>query len=96
MPEYLKDLREKLSNLEGSLVRVKSIKGIEPNAKEYLNKLSKEGLIETEEGIEETAKNIRANLQEDHFPANPKYFGRVPACFYCAYNSICPFSLTRR
>ena len=46
MPEYLKDLREKLSNFEGSLVRVKSIKRIEPNAKEYLNKLSREGLIE--------------------------------------------------
>ncbi len=46
MPEYLRDLREKLSNLEGSLVRVKSIKRIEPNAKEYLNKLSREGLIE--------------------------------------------------
>jgi len=46
MPEYLKDLREKLSNLEGSLVRVESIKRIEPNAKEYLNKLSREGLIE--------------------------------------------------
>jgi len=31
---------------KGSLVRVKSVKNMEPNAKEYLNKLSKEGLIE--------------------------------------------------
>jgi hypothetical protein len=46
MPDYLKEFNEKLRDLEGSLVRVKSIKGIEPNAKEYLNKLSQEGLIE--------------------------------------------------
>lgn len=53
-------------------------------------------LEETEDLIKEVAKNIRKNHQEDSFPANPKYFGRVPACTYCAYNSICPFSLTRR
>jgi len=46
MPEYLKAFNEKLSKLEGSLVSVKSIKSIEPHAKEYLNKSSKEGLIE--------------------------------------------------
>jgi len=46
MPDYLKEFHEKLRELEGSLVRVKAIKEIEPNAKEYLNKLSKEGLIE--------------------------------------------------
>ncbi|PIU58980.1 hypothetical protein COS86_06660 [Candidatus Bathyarchaeota archaeon CG07_land_8_20_14_0_80_47_9] len=46
MPEYLKAFNEKLKRLEGSLVSVKSIKGIEPHAKEYLNKLSKDGLIE--------------------------------------------------
>ena len=46
MPDYLKEFHEKLRELEGSLVRVKTVKEIEPNAKEYLNKLSKEGLIE--------------------------------------------------
>jgi hypothetical protein len=46
MPEYLTEFIEKLRALEGSLVRVKSIRGIEPNAKEYLSKSSKEGLIE--------------------------------------------------
>jgi hypothetical protein len=46
MPEYLTEFNEKLRSLEGSLVRVKSIKSIEPNAKEYLNKLSKQGLVE--------------------------------------------------
>jgi hypothetical protein len=46
MPHYLKEFHEKLREWEGSLVRVKTIKEVEPNAKEYLNKLSKEGLIE--------------------------------------------------
>lgn len=46
MPDYLEEFHEKLRDLEGSLVRVKSIKSIEPNAKEYLNKLSKEGSVE--------------------------------------------------
>ena len=46
MPEYLTKFNEKLRPFKGSLVRVKSVKSIEPNAKEYLNKLSKEGLIE--------------------------------------------------
>jgi len=46
MSDYLKEFHGKLRSLEGSLVRVKSIKDIEPNAKEYLNKLSKEGLVE--------------------------------------------------
>jgi hypothetical protein len=46
MPEYLTEFIEKLRALEGSLVRVRSIRGIEPNAKEYLSKSSKEGLIE--------------------------------------------------
>jgi hypothetical protein len=46
MSVYLKAFNEKLRDLKGSLVRVKAIKDIEPNAKEYLNKLSKEGLIE--------------------------------------------------
>jgi len=59
-------------------------------------KPTKEALIGTESEIKETAKNIRTNLQKDSFPANPKYFGRVPACFFCAYSSICPFSLARK
>jgi hypothetical protein len=46
MPAYLKAFNEKLKDLKGSLVRVKAIKDIEPNAKEYLNKLSEEDLIE--------------------------------------------------
>jgi len=58
-------------------------------------KPTKEILEETEKEIIETAQNIRKNLKEDKFPANPKYFGRVPACTYCAYNSICPFSISR-
>jgi hypothetical protein len=46
MPEYLTAFRKRLKPYEGSLVKVNSVKGIEPNAKEYLNKLSKEGSIE--------------------------------------------------
>jgi len=46
MSNYLKEFHERLREWRGSLVRVKSLKSIEPNAKEYLNKLSKEGLIE--------------------------------------------------
>ena len=46
MPNYLKEFDKKLRPFKGSLVSVKSIRSIEPNAKEYLNKSSKEGLIE--------------------------------------------------
>lgn len=46
IPEYLREFNEKLRLFKGSLVKVKSVKDIEPNTKEYLNKLSKEGLIE--------------------------------------------------
>jgi RecB family exonuclease len=59
-------------------------------------KPTKEMMGETEKEILVAAQNIRKNLKEDKFPANPKYFGRVPACTYCAYNSICPFSISRR
>ncbi len=55
-----------------------------------------EKIQETEDEVIEVAKNIQKNLQTDNFPAKPKYFGRNPACNYCAYNSICPFNLTRR
>jgi predicted transcriptional regulator of viral defense system len=46
MSEYLIEFNKRLKPYKGSLVSVKSIKAIEPKAKEYLNKLSKEGLIE--------------------------------------------------
>ena len=46
MPGYLTEFNEKLSPFKGSLVRVNSVRNIEPHAKEYLNKLAKEGLIE--------------------------------------------------
>jgi len=46
MPKYLAEFNKRLRPFKGSLVRVNFVKGIEPNAKEYLNKLSKEGLIE--------------------------------------------------
>jgi hypothetical protein len=46
MPDYLKEFHERLRELKGSLVKVKTVKEIEPNAKEYLSKLSKEALIE--------------------------------------------------
>lgn len=56
----------------------------------------KEDIEKTESEVIEVAKNIRLNLQDDSFPADPKYFGRAPACNYCAYSSICPFSLMKR
>jgi len=47
MPEYLNRVYEKLKQrFQGSLVRVETVREIEPNAKEYLNKLAKAGLIE--------------------------------------------------
>ena len=57
---------------------------------------SLEKIESTESEVIEVAKSIQKNLQSDNFPANPKYFGRNPACYYCAYNSICPFSLVRK
>lgn len=52
-------------------------------------------LEKVEKLILETADNIRRDSKNNHFLANPKYFGREPACVYCAYNSICPFSLAK-
>jgi len=52
-------------------------------------------LIKTEQLITDTAFAIKSDLKENSFKANPKYFGREPACVYCAYNSICPFSLAK-
>lgn len=52
-------------------------------------------LEKTEELILETADKIRRDTKNNSFAANPKYFGREPACTYCAYNSICPFSLAK-
>ena len=58
-------------------------------------KPSLERIKETEVEVVEVAKSIQKNLQTDSFSANPKYFGRAPACNYCVYNSICPFSLAK-
>ena len=55
----------------------------------------KEDLEKTEKLILDTADSIRRDAKNNHFSANPKYFGREPACNYCAYNAICPFSLTK-
>ena len=57
--------------------------------------ITEKDLEKTENLILETAENIRRDLKGNNFIANPKYFGRQPACVYCAYNSICPFSLTK-
>lgn len=57
---------------------------------------TKKMLEETGEEILEISQKLRSNLKEDKFPAKPKYYGRVPACNYCAFNSICPFSQARR
>lgn len=54
-----------------------------------------EDLEKTKKLILETAQKIRRDAKNNHFPANPKYFGREPACVYCAYSSICPFSLAK-
>ena len=56
---------------------------------------TEEIMKKTEEEVVQVAKNIRNDLQSDTFEANPKYFGRLPACNYCAYSPICPFSLAR-
>ena len=46
-PEYLRRFNEELANqLRGSLVKVNTVKKIEANAKEYLNKSAKAGYIE--------------------------------------------------
>jgi hypothetical protein len=58
-----------LTSLKGSLVRAKSLRDIEPNAKEYLNKLSKRGLIERVKWgwywIPSTIKDIWDFLEKD-------------------------------
>jgi predicted transcriptional regulator of viral defense system len=47
VPEYLQHFHEHLKErFSGSLVKVKTVEEIEPNAKEYLNKLAKAGLVE--------------------------------------------------
>ena len=56
---------------------------------------TKGDLKKIEDLILETAGKIRRDLKNNKFTANPKYFGRKPACVYCAYNSICPFSLSK-
>ncbi len=49
----------------------------------------------TEKLITDTAEKINRDIKSNHFSANPKYFGREPACVYCAYKTICPFSLAK-
>ena len=56
---------------------------------------TEELMTKTEEEVVQVARNIRGDLQKDSFQAKPKYFGRQPACNYCAYSSICPFSLAK-
>jgi DNA helicase-2/ATP-dependent DNA helicase PcrA len=56
---------------------------------------TEEDMSEIEKLIVETAAKIRRDVRSGTFTANPKYFGREPACTYCAYNAICPFSLAR-
>ena len=56
---------------------------------------TKKDFENTQKLILETAENIRRGVKNNNFVANPKYFGREPACNYCAYNSICPFSLAK-
>ncbi len=56
---------------------------------------SEEDLKKTEKLITETAASIHHDVKNNSFVANPKYFGREPACVYCAYNAICPFSLAK-
>jgi len=56
---------------------------------------TKDMMKKTEEEVVEVARNVRGDLQNDAFVANPKYFGRLPACYYCPYSSICPFSLAK-
>lgn len=56
---------------------------------------TRKDLLKTEELISQTALSIKSDLKNNSFKANPKYFGREPACNYCAYNSICPFSLAK-
>jgi len=47
MVEYLQRFYERLSKeYAGSLVKVEDVKQMEPNAKEYLNKLTRSGLVE--------------------------------------------------
>ena len=56
---------------------------------------SKKDLEKTEAIILETAASINSDIKKNKFLANPKYFRRVPARVYCAYKSICPFSLAK-
>jgi hypothetical protein len=46
MPGYLQEFSKRLKPFKGSLVRVSSLREIEPKAKEYMSKASKEGVIE--------------------------------------------------
>lgn len=69
MPEYLTEFNRKLKPFKGSMVRVSHVKAIEPNAKEYLNKLAQEGSIERVKWgwywIPSEVKDIWAFLKKD-------------------------------
>lgn len=52
-------------------------------------------LEKAEKLIVETAQKIKNDSKNNSFKAHPKYFGREPACNYCAYNSICQYSLAK-
>ncbi len=54
-----------------------------------------EDIKKAEELILSTAQKIARDAKNNTFAPNPKYFGNVPACNYCAYNTICPFSLAK-
>jgi len=70
MPEYLQRFRQELEKRwKGSLVRVNTVKKIEPNAKEYLNKLAKAGAVERVKWgwywIPDKVKDVWDFLQKD-------------------------------
>ena len=83
------NIREALGLTIGSKVEIE-----EENGKIILKPIE-EDLENTRKKIIEIAIKIRQKSTDDSFIANPVYFGREPACVYCAYNQICPFSLVK-
>lgn len=64
--------------------------GIEGTYKPTLSDLKK-----AEQKIIELANGIVHDTKNNTFSAKPKYFGDVPACNFCSYKTICPFSLAK-
>jgi len=58
-------------------------------------KPTEKDLEKAENLILETSAKIRHDSKNNAFAAKPKYFGREPACVYCAFQTICPYSLTK-